>query len=420
MLRRTCAFALAFLGLFSVSRAQARVLKGPWIQDVTPTGAVVRVEIEPPAPLALEATREGAPPVKVENKDARALHSFTLQGLEPEKRYAFTAGEAKGSFVTAPKNDSTAPFTFLLYGDNRSDPTSHAAVVRAMLQVPSDFLVHTGDFVADGGSLEDWATFFTIEQPLLKDRALFSCVGNHELFDKAGVLYTRYFGVPSAPKLYGTSRWGSVRFFYLNAFHDWKSGEEREWLEKELAVAKDEAGLAWRIAVMHQGIFAAGPHGGSKTLHDGKIGELLAKNKVDLVLAGHDHIYERGDVKMPEGSIKYLVSGGGGAPLYRVVNKHAYMEKAEATHHFVEITVAREKIAMVPKRIDGTAIERCAIERGKPGWVCEGEAPKPSTTTDVMPTAPPSTSKCGCHVPGAPASPSLWPFALLLLRRRRA
>ena len=39
----------------------------------------------------------------------------------------------------------------------------------------------------------------------------------------------------------------------------------------------------------------------------------MRESKVELVLAGHDHIYERGE----GGGLKYVITGGAGAPLYR-------------------------------------------------------------------------------------------------------
>ena len=37
-------------------------------------------------------------------------------------------------------------------------------------------------------------------------------------------------------------------------------------------------------------------------------------SRVSFVFSGHDHLYQRGEVD----GLKYVVSGGGGAPLYSV------------------------------------------------------------------------------------------------------
>src|SRR5262249_47301235 len=149
-------------------------------------------------------------------------------------RYPYTvrvgATSKHAAFVTAPPDDGDAAFRFLVYGDNRSDDAAHAAVVRAMVSATSDFIVHTGDFVDNGASAAQWQTFFDVEAPLLTSRCLFSCVGNHELTDGAGVEYTRFFGLTDPPlgsdagrpaitrpeHLDGTFRWGNTRFFFIN------------------------------------------------------------------------------------------------------------------------------------------------------------------------------------------------------------
>jgi hypothetical protein len=293
---------------------------------------------------------------------------------------------------------------FLLYGDDRSDETAHASLVHALLETPSDFLVNTGDIVADGGSADDWRAFFRIEQPLLRDRALFLSIGNHELYDdRAGSNFARYFGYADAtgtPQPFGTTRWGSIRFFFLNGMHDWKGGTERQWLENALKVADSEPGLVWRIAVVHHSPWSSGPHGGNAKLQDAGVPQLLGAHGVDLLLAGHDHIYERGD----GGPFKYVISGGGGAPLYALELPQTTTRKAESTFHFVDMTATGDVMHLVAHRLDGSILESCAFTKGHP-WDCDAPpksvAPEGSRAS-VPPETPAGSSRCACSVPGAP------------------
>src|SRR5262249_25121701 len=157
---------VAFAVLCMASAAHAKVTKGPWVQRVTPTGAIVRVEVSPAAPVSLELTVPDGPAVTLESKEAKALHEIALEKLTPAKRYTYSiklgANTKLGSFTTAPPEDSDASFRFLAYGDNRTDDAAHAAVVRAMVSAPGDFVIHTGDFVENGASLAQWQTFFEI------------------------------------------------------------------------------------------------------------------------------------------------------------------------------------------------------------------------------------------------------------------
>ncbi len=437
-------FAAVVAGSADAAAAAPKLLKGPYLTGLSDTAVEVRFELDAAASAVLELKAgEGSDggAARALTDGSAAMHVVHVAGLEPGAAYEYAvrvggAVVGGGRIVTAPRPDPHTPVTFLLYGDDRSNDETHAAIVKAMLAMPSDFLVNTGDLVADGGSAADWQAFFRIEQPLLRDRALFLCIGNHELYDdQAGAMFARYFGFsdPSdagaVQRPYGTMRWGESRFFFLNGMHDWKRGEERQWLERELTASDAEAGLVWRIAVVHHSPWSSGPHGGNAKLLDAKIPELLAAHKVDLLLAGHDHIYERGD-HGGSAPLKYVISGGGGAPLYPIEHRQATTRRAESAYQFVETTLTGTSLRMVTHRLDGSILEACGFTQGQP-WDCD---PPPTIAAQGAPNAPlgetppSSSSRCGCVIPGAPAgvAPEAWlvlvgavATGLARVRRRR-
>jgi acid phosphatase type 7 len=354
----------------------ASLLKGPYLTDLSESGVSVRFELDGPASVEVEVRPDGADAgglATIEDGPA-VMHVVRVRGLAPARSYSyavFIAGSAVGDgrFSTAPAPDSAAPLKFLVYGDNRSDPVTHAAVVRALAAASSDFVVNTGDMVEDGGRAEDWQSFFDVEARLLRRRPIFVAIGNHELYDdRAGANFARYFGFDQSgtPRPYGTVRLSNVRLFFLNSMHDWASGDERQWLERELGRVDAEPGVVWRIAVMHQGPWSGGPHGGSALLNRGHVPELLRAHHVDLVFSGHDHIYERGE----SGGIKYVVSGGGGSPLYGV-SKIATTRKAEAAYHYLEVATSKDDLRLVARRIDGSILDQCGFKGGS-SWDCDG------------------------------------------------
>jgi predicted phosphodiesterase len=296
-----------------------------------------------------------------------------------------------------------------------------------MGQESFDFLVHTGDFVQTGGGEAFWQDFFDIERPLLRDRCVFACVGNHELFDdNEAAHFERYFGPGaaggSAIKPYSSFRWGDTRFFLLNAFEDW-SGDERTWLDRELAHADGEPGLAWRVAVIHHSPWAAGPHGNNARMLAAGIDDLLVSHHVDVVLAGHDHIYERGEAK----GLKYVVSGGGGAPLYGELSPKPSTRKVESAYHYVLFEVSADRVAITARRMDGSLIEQCSFAHGS-SWGCDAKLPQPPVAPAVAVAGPmqpgAATSRCGCETPGRLGEVSCAPWLLVgvaaLGMRRRA
>ena len=414
---------VATVGWSEPANAEARIVKGPYLTGLSDSSIDVRFELDPASAATLAVVREGdagSPAAVFSSRDSAGVQFARATGLEASTRYAYairvrgaTLGE--GHFTTAPAPGSSSSMTFLVYGDDRSDPIAHAVVVRAMAQARCDFLVNTGDMVEDGSSASDWQSFFDVEASLLRDRPIFVAIGNHELYgDQAGANFARYLGFFDAdgtspvlagrgpdqalvPHLYGTARLGFVRFFFLNATHDWGSGEERDWLVRELSRADTEDGLAWRIAVTHDGPWSSGPHGGSARLNAAHVPDLLAAHGVDLVLSGHDHIYVRGSA----GGVKYIVSGGGGAPLYPIRPDDRTARKAEATYHFVEVTATRDTLRILAQRPDGTVFDRCGFHQGQP-WDCD---PLPTSRSGSGSFGGPEgsrpSSRCGCSLPSA-------------------
>jgi predicted MPP superfamily phosphohydrolase len=58
-------------------------------------------------------------------------------------------------------------------------------VIGAILKQSSpDFVVQTGDLVANGADTSLWPIFFDIERQLLRKAAFFAVLGNHERNDR--------------------------------------------------------------------------------------------------------------------------------------------------------------------------------------------------------------------------------------------
>lgn len=413
------ALAALTMGLPTMARAEAyRFLKGPYLQGLGTTGVSVRWEGSEAVGGVVEVTGPDGKPQRVTTEEKGAFHALTVGELKPGTSYTYRVKvgdvtSAEGRFTTAPGENK--PFSFLLYGDNRSDHDAHASVVKAMQAVPSDFLLNTGDLVAEGDSARDWEAFFHVETPMLKDRCLFACIGNHEMTGNNANNYLRYFqtgkDAAGARSLFFSVRWSSARFFFLNAFVPWSSGPDRAWIEQELARSDGEEGLLHRFVVLHQGVGSSGPHGPNKEMLGAGVIDLFRKHKVTAVFAGHDHLYERGELK----GLKYLLSGGGGAPLYKARKRPDPATQAvEAVHHFVEVQVDGATVLLTARRVDGSTLEKC--EARPEGWVCSVKLPPPPPPEPPRPPPPPSVPEkkgaCDCATPRIDENP---PWGLLLL-----
>ncbi len=437
-LRGACLGAALAVTAFDALAHAATWIRGPYIQDLGSRGVAVLGELDTPHDATLTIVRGAAaapsagavpslpagapdgavvpapgPVAKAESTTKDATIELAASGLEPATSYRWSIAlddgtSADGTFTTAPEDDR--PSTFVVYGDNRSNRFAHAAIVAAIRKTPADYLVNTGDMVYDGSQVADWREFFTIERDLLRERCLFPTIGNHEIAmptSDGAQRYARMFRVPAPPdaaERWYTFRWGSARFFMVDAQDEFASGE-RAWLQKALEAADGEAGLKWRFVILHHGPYSSGLHGGNEAMIIAKVPELFRAHKVDVVFSGHDHIYERGDAN----GLRYVVTGGGGAPLYRDFRGGKTTQKFEATFHFLSIQLGAAALTMSTTRHDGSLIERCSLAMGgASGWACGGEPPAaaglalgsaapPSAPPQSTPSpAPPSRKSCGC------------------------
>ena len=138
------------------------------------------------------------------------------------------------------------------------------------------------------------------------DNRFWPVLGNHDW--QAGNLaapYRDYFSLPGNERYYDLVR-GDVHLFMLNSNAGEPDGvtadsAQAQWLQQRLAASA----APWKIVVFHHPPYSSGPHG-SNTFMQWPFKAWGAS----LVLAGHDHDYERLEVD----GLTYLVDGLGGQP----------------------------------------------------------------------------------------------------------
>lgn len=207
-------------------------------------------------------------------------------------------------------------FTFVAYGDTRSDPIAHRRVIQEIVALHPEFVLQSGDLVSDGHSPKQWAEFDRITQPLRVARiAYYPARGNHDL----GTFYPHY--VPNTfdsgdkiNKLYYAFTRHRNRFIIVDSMEPYEPGSgQYVWLERELA--RSQKAAVSTFVMFHEGPFSVGPHGptpeAQRYLHP-----LFVRYHPRAVFCGHDHLYYR----TTRDGVTYIVTGGGGAPPYRPEN----------------------------------------------------------------------------------------------------
>ena len=332
--------------------ADPKLTGGPYVINVTSRTATIawlvsndEVTVHPPSGAALKSP-------------AYHVEKTTLTGLTPDTRYDYEVPGAGGraSFKTAPPANAGTPFNFVSYGDNRTRPEVHQRVVNAILAhgIP-DMLLQTGDLVADGDDSSLWATFFNIEKDLLRQTAIFPALGNHEHNSR------QFYDIFQRDKGYYSFDWGNAHFAVINsdianvskidsvraAF--WE--EQTHWLEEDL---KSHQTADYRFVGCHHPPFTAVASRQGDNPHITALTPMLEKYNVTAAFFAHDHNYQH----YLKNGIHYIVSGGGGAPLYDVDKPPVGITvKVASIENFVSISVNGKTAHAQTIAIDGKILD---------------------------------------------------------------
>ncbi len=401
---RRILIAFTFLLAMTAEQAEAQrtFRKGPYLQAVSDTGITVMWEDAGVGGRVLYRGADGVE--RTLDVQGGPVREARLSGLSRSAPYSYSVESSgqvsdESEFVTAPGVDE--PFTFLIYGDNRSDHDQHRQVVEAMVVEGGDFAVNTGDMVSSGEEEDDWQRFFEIEYELIRNVPIFAAIGNHEEHDGAADLYLKYFALPqqsSGREEFYAFTYGNTRFIVMDTHVKTILGgpdfEQGAWLDEELGA--DDPAIEHKFIVLHHGPYS------SKPGRSGNLGvnvfwmDKFLDAGVDMVLSGHDHYYERGE---DQRGMRYAIVGGGGAPLYDT--------DGPGNRGGREIFVSDSILSYVTMTIFGGRVEGCAKDTAGVVIECfswgEGEIPdEPVPEPDPVPDPTPDPAEEPDPSPGDP------------------
>lgn len=144
--------------------------------------------------------------------------------------------------------------------------------------------------------------------------------GNHEYKTSAAHPYFEYFGENAGPAGRGYYSYdvGSWHIVSLNSNISARAGSAQvRWLREDLATHPAKCTLAY----WHHPVFSSGKHGNDARMRE--VWRVLYEFGADVVVNGHDHIYERFAPQTPAGvldegkGIREFIVGTGGKSLYR-------------------------------------------------------------------------------------------------------
>lgn len=255
----------------------------------------------------------------VRSDSSAALNHHIYLPCYPYTQYQYIIladGDSIGpySFWTAPEPGAMEDFQFCAYGDTRNGHTMHSTVIDHMESCHPMFVTHSGDMIDDGHDNSQWDTYFEVIADwnhLAREAPFFYAMGNH---DDESVYFYDAVKLPQNPhgtEAYSSFDWGRIHFVAINSEIDYSlTSDQYEFLSNDLTAASSNPAYDFIIGLVHRPLYSSGYHGREEDLAE-VLEPLLIANDVDLVIQGHDHMYER---SYAQDGVIYVVSGGGGAP----------------------------------------------------------------------------------------------------------
>ncbi len=416
-----------FAALAIAAPAEAQLVRSPYLHQGTPnsmtvvwtTGASSESVVKyGSSPTALSQTATGP---------AGTQHEVKVTGLTPGSRYFYSVGTstqvwagADGDhyFDTSPPVGTKSKFRTWIVGDSGTGGSQQAKVRDAMLTHVGAYrpqlYLHMGDMAySDGTTAEFTSKFFAMYPTVLRNTVIWPTLGNHEGHSsdsgtQTGPYYTAYVlpkageagGLPSGTEAYYSFDYANVHFIVLDSHDSNRSptGAMLTWAKNDIAATKQE----WVVAYFHHPAYTKGSHdsdteGQLRDMRENAL-PILEAGGVDLVLAGHSHIYERsflvdgayetpttaaGKLKDPgDGKVDgtgpyqkpagitarngavYIVAGHGGTGVSGPGN-HPLMYFTEVQNGSCVLDVQGNRLAVLNIRHDGEVTDRFTMVKGE-------------------------------------------------------
>lgn len=244
-----------------------------------------------------------------------AVVVFTASGCEP-----------RGG-ITPPPTDTTPPpprdtiEVMVGAGDIANCRWDEDEQTAALIDTIAGTVFTLGDNAYDHGTPEDFANCYDPNWGRFRDRTR-PVIGNHDYETAFAAGYFTYFGVSAGEPDEGYYSYdlGSWHVVVLNSnITSHATSAQVAWLRADLAATNKRC----VIAMWHHPRFSSGQHGSWEAMRP--FWEVLYEFGAEIVLNGHDHLYERFGPQTPAGApdpdygIRQFVVGTGGRSNYSFV-----------------------------------------------------------------------------------------------------
>lgn len=230
---------------------------------------------------------------------------------------------------------------FMVWADSQSGWPVFDSIMSMANDYQPEFSVGAGDLVNQGDDEQEYLRFMRY---LHRGRFVhYPVLGNHDYDGHYENLkaesYKKFLGLPKQKNYFS---WGEdeMAFVALDLNESFpvglpESSEQYQWFLNQLK-SEEWTSAEWRFLVLHHPPYSQGWPGYEGELSIRELLEPLYESaKIDMVIAGHTHDYERLIKKFGKQQTAFVVVGGAGGGLEPIENSpQPKMDTVMSVHHF--------------------------------------------------------------------------------------
>jgi hypothetical protein len=329
-------------------------------------------------------------------------NKVTATGLKPNTSYVYRYGngtESNWSTVYSIKTGNPNSYSFLAMGDPQlgaclepTGPRTLAADTEGWQNTMADagklfpndsFMLSVGDEVNNTSSQQsqdnEYAAYFSASQ--MQDLPIANVDGNHDYY--MGPYYGYHYDFPNQSAQYGATQWGNdgdFWFTYGNALFMVLNSNTLDVATHDAFIGQAIAAnpnAKWRIVSFHHSLYCEAD-GNNADIEWRRLTypSVFDKYKIDVVLSGHDHTYNRsyqmlggvpqkkqtyynGSVLHPTGTVYFTLDSGSGDKFNQfagVPEAYTAFRWQQNVATFSQVSISDSQFSIVVYRTDNNQI----------------------------------------------------------------
>lgn len=283
--------------------------------------------------------------------------------------------------------------SFVAIGDFGDDSPFEAAIAARVRTANPDIVITLGDNNYPNGGAQTidanigkhYASFIAPYRgeygPGAARNRFFPSLGNHDWRTSDLQPYLDYFELPGNERYYDFV-WGPVHFFAIDsdsAEPDGTSvdGVQARWLQETMRASESP----WQVVYMHHAPYSSGRHGSERSMQ-----WPYAEWGADVVLAGHDHHYER----LERDGAVFLINGLSGSPKVYPIGApiDGSIVRFNETHGALFAQATTTTLSFSFQTGDGTTVDTVELTQPPPPVPATPAEPNPTPKTEPKPNPP--------------------------------